>query len=148
MSSYGTRTIGQSGRVLQVSADGMPDRKVGGVTIDWDTVAAVGADTTLADESIIKAGDKYLRYGTVLTKITATGKYGPYASGATDGRQTLTRGACYILNLNTIRSHAHSDHPDVLEGGLLIRARVTDIAANPAIADLNTAFPAVRWVTD
>jgi hypothetical protein len=29
---------------------------------------------------------------------TASGKYGPYDSAATDGRQTLTRGECFILD--------------------------------------------------
>ena len=47
----------------------------GGVTIDSATVAAVN-------------NKKILRAGYPLGKITASGKYGPYASDSTDGRQT------------------------------------------------------------
>lgn len=47
----------------------------GGVTIDSATVAAVN-------------NKKILRAGYPLGKITASGKYGPYVSDATDGRQT------------------------------------------------------------
>ena len=32
----------------------------------------------------------YIPSGTALAKITASGKYGPYDSGATDGRQTVS----------------------------------------------------------
>lgn len=46
----------------------------GGVTIDAETVTAVG-------------GKKILPIGTPLGKIPATGKYGPYDAGATDGRE-------------------------------------------------------------
>lgn len=34
----------------------------------------------------------------VTTAGTSNGKYGPYDPGASDGRQTLTRGECYILD--------------------------------------------------
>jgi hypothetical protein len=72
----------------------------GGITIDWATVAAVGTDTvTSTPEGItVKAGQKFLRYGQVLTKITASGKWGPYDPGAADGRQTLARGNVCVLN--------------------------------------------------
>lgn len=49
-----------------------------GVTIDPATVVA-GGD-----------GRKILKPGTPLGKITASGKYGPYLTGAVDGRQTPT----------------------------------------------------------
>jgi hypothetical protein len=50
--------------------------KRGGITLDASLVTA-DAD-----------GNKILKAGTFVTPVTATGKYGVYASGATDGRQT------------------------------------------------------------
>ncbi len=51
------------------------------------------------------AGIKTLYAGTLIVKITATGEFGPYASGAVDGRQTLAApgGAaptCGILSMD------------------------------------------------
>ncbi|MEV0608120.1 head decoration protein [Polymorphospora rubra] len=51
------------------------------------------------DTSTFTAGthypDGYFISGIPLGKITATGKYGPYASGASDGRETLV---CFLMN--------------------------------------------------
>lgn len=73
----------------RVSADNNPVYKVAGVTIDWGTVAAVNADTTLADNSVIRNGQKFLRYGQVLTKIT-TGAQDTLTITATGGTYTLS----------------------------------------------------------
>jgi hypothetical protein len=48
----------------------------GGVTIDYTTVAT-GAD-----------GTRKMKAGALLGKITGSGKFGPYGSGLSDGRQT------------------------------------------------------------
>jgi hypothetical protein len=53
------------------------DEKTESVVIDPATVTA-DAD-----------GNKIVVAGSLLVKITASGAYGPYASGAADGRQTL-----------------------------------------------------------
>lgn len=61
-----------TGSGTQLTADGRPEWKTGGVTIDWaNTVTAVGSDTTLPDATVVKNGLKYLRYGQLLCKITA-----------------------------------------------------------------------------
>jgi hypothetical protein len=74
----------------RVSADGSPLYKVGGVTIDWSSVTAVsGSDVTLPDGSVIKIGQKYLRYGQILTKIT-TGTTQTFTGTATGGTVTYT----------------------------------------------------------
>lgn len=66
---------GVTGWGLDVSADGQPEMKMAGVTLDWDTVAAVsGADVTLVDGTVIKIGDKYLPQGQVVVGITALAK--------------------------------------------------------------------------
>src|SRR5689334_11293933 len=72
--------------------------KSGGVTLDLTTVATLAADATLADGSVVRAGLKYLRYGQVLARISASRMYGPYDPNATDGRQVLARGECFVLN--------------------------------------------------
>src|SRR5690242_6738712 len=58
----------------RVSADGEPRYKAGGITIDWtNTVTAVASnDAVLPDGSIVKVGQKYLRYGQILCKITSS----------------------------------------------------------------------------
>lgn len=45
----------------------------------------IDSSTVTADSD----GNKILKEGSLLVKITASGAYGPYASGAADGRQTL-----------------------------------------------------------
>jgi hypothetical protein len=90
----------------------------------------------------------------------ATGTYGPYSSAATDGRQNLARGLCYILNESVLEtgplglSEAPSSHPGVFDGGRVWRARlkigganVTSIGGNqPTVAAFEAAFPRIRYV--
>lgn len=99
----------------------------------------------------------------VITTGTAgstTGKYGPYNSAATDGRQALRRGRCFILN-ETITELGPlglgtqaTDHPPVFEGGRVWRQRLkiggdnpTSIGGlQPSVSDFETAFPRIRYV--
>lgn len=83
MTTYGRQVLSQTGVPIQVTYDGNPEWKAGGITLDWSTVIAVAADTTLADGQIIKAGHKGLQYGTVLTRLTASGKYAPWTHAET-----------------------------------------------------------------
>ena len=264
MGTLGTVQLGKTGRSILVSADGRPKYKARGVTIDWSTVVAVGAQTELPDETTVPAGAKYLRYGQILTRIGAsevqtvtftggptagstiltfaetaewaeeetsaipwnataqqfqdalvalarfqlggvlvtragagsagspyvytitydaalgnvvqptgthtftggtaptvtpatttpgagTNKFGPYDPAASDGRQTLSRGNCYILNKTVLEAELGSDHPGAMEGGLLWPKRVlmttgsASLAAGPTVANVNTAFPGVFW---
>lgn len=76
---------------MQVTADGRPLAKLIGMTIDWSTVAAVGSDTTLEDGIVIKAGEKYLRYGQVVTAIgVAEVQTVTFTGGPTAGSTVLT----------------------------------------------------------
>lgn len=57
------------------------------------------ADTLVVDYSVVdqdSSGRRLLNAGTLMTKITATSKYGPYSPTATDGRQTITKGSAYF----------------------------------------------------
>lgn len=157
--TFGRHTIGNaSGLPVRVSADGSPEYKPGGVTIDWSTVTAAAEDTTLGDGTIVPSGGKAMEYGTILVLITASGKYGPYASGASDGRQTLGRGTSYILDETVVQYGqlgvpglvtGTPDHPAVIEGGLVWRDRLK-IDANgtttkPSVSTFNSAFPRIRY---
>ena len=160
MSTYGRNVSSLvAGFPLQVLADFEDvDWKSGGITVDWSTVAAVsGTDVTLNNGDVIPVGAKYLRYGAVLTKITASGKYGPYDPAAADGRQTLARGAAWVLN-ETVREHgaqgfdiSASDHPAVFDGGRVYKARVLmttgthSLAAGPTVTEFETVFPDIDY---
>lgn len=156
--SFAGRTVVEStGRSIQVTADGSPEFKHGGVTIDWSTVAAVaGADVTLKDGVVVKIGEKYLRYGQVIKKITASGKYGPYDPAAADGREVAPiRGEDYILNETMKEDDIGSDHPAALEGGRVFLGRIiqsgvgaASLAAGPTLANLLAGFPRLLLVKE
>ena len=91
MGTVGRVVLDQTGRPVEVSADGFPEYKTRGVTIDWSKVAAVGSDTTLPDETLVKSGDKYLRYGQVITRAgTAEVQTYTWTGGPTAGSAILT----------------------------------------------------------
>jgi len=254
MASYGVQTIDTIGGQIAVSADGCTDdnRPAGGITIDWSTVTAVGSDTTLIDGTVIKSGQKYLRYGQVLCRITtaevqtitvtgsptggtftlkatgtttetatiaynaaaatvqtviralggdyaevavtgsaggpftvtfpytagnalqlvlgtnaltggttpsvtgatttagtdAAGKYGPYDSGASDGRQTVSRNACWIVNTTVVESTPGiaTDFPDVINGGLAFKERILmGVSGHPSVSSVESALPTLMY---
>lgn len=264
MPSYGRQTLTATGNPIQVTADGRPEWKVGGVTIDWSTVVAVSSDTQIPIElTTVPNGQKYLRYGQVITKITVAatdvvtiggsptggtftltvtaggttttanpafnasaatvqaalvalanvgagkatvtgsaggpytivfdnslgavtvggsivgltggtptfavaitapggdvGKFGPYDPAATDGRATLTRGECFILNETVLQNglipalpSGSTDHPAAFEGGRVFKDRLLQsgvathtLALGPTLAEVLTAFPRLRLV--
>lgn len=84
------RTVLQTtGTALRVSADGSPEYKTGGITIDWTTVAAAGGNTTLPwDNTPIVAGTKYLRFGQIVCRIN--GYAVTITISATGGTFTIT----------------------------------------------------------
>lgn len=252
MSDYGTSAVSTTGRGLTASADGVPQYKVAGVSLDWDTALTASGDTTLSDGTVVPDGQRYLKPGTILCKIggnatythsttasggdrdvtvevdggdpetavdlafdanaaawqtaleglanvgvgnvtvtgtttktitfigdlagipvvvtidegdltggtdtltetgegTGSGLYGPYAVAGIDGRQTLTPGECFILNRSVTEESLKSDHPPVIDGGRVWKARViaSAVASNPAsFATITAAFPNVVWVGD
>lgn len=149
MSSFGFSTVDTAGKSIQVGCDGKPEMKVAGITLDWSTVAAVaGADVTWLDGVVVHIGEKGLRYGQVVTKITASGKYGPYDPAAADGRQTLVVGEAFILNESVRELDVASDHPPAMMGGKVFLGRIiqsgvgaASLAAGPTLANLLATFP-------
>ena len=89
--------------------------KRGGITLDASLVTADGN------------GDKILKAGTFVAKVTATGKYGIHAAGATDGRQTPgVDDSGYLLEEANLRDG------DVVTG-LLIHGSVLAARVNPTL---------------
>jgi hypothetical protein len=156
MSSFGFSTVDTAGKSIQVSANGLPEMKTAGITLDWSTVAAVvGSDVTWLDGVVVHIGEKGLRYGQVVTKITASGKYGPYDFAAADGRQLVVNGECFILNESVRELDVASDHPPALEGGKVFLGRIIQsgvathsLALGPNLAELLAAMPRLRLVKE
>lgn len=155
MASFGRAIFETVGRSIQVTADGKPEMKVAGVTVDWALVTAVsGSDQTYLDGVVVKIGEKALRYGQVLCKVTATGKYGPYDFAASDGRQTPAHGDIFIVNETTREDEVASDHPPVLYGGLIFKSRLIatagthSLANGPTYTELLAAMPRVQLMND
>lgn len=88
--AFGTYDIAKVGRVVRASADGVPRWKAGGITLDWSTVPVISSsvDTTFSDGTVVKANQRGLRYGTILTKINAS-EGDTLAIDATGGTFTL-----------------------------------------------------------
>lgn len=145
------------GGTLGVLADpGTARRKIGGLTLDWSTVAAVsGAAVTTPDGIVVPIGQKYLPVGTVLVRITASNKFGPAATSAggataaTDGRQTIdnTRiGDVYVLNENVLEAESGDVIGNVIDAGVCYKARMK-CAGNgqPTFAQLAAACPGISY---
>lgn len=90
---YGRNAFGSTGVPIEVAASGPPEWMPVGITVAWATVAAVGSDTVTspAEGLTVKSGQKYLRYGQVLTRITDAQAYTVTETGTpTGGTFTLT----------------------------------------------------------
>lgn len=87
--------------------------KRAGITIDHTTVP-------LNDDDM-----RVIKGGTVMGKITASGKYGPYDATATDGRQT----ALGFLLAGDIRVDAGDTTAGLMISGSVLEARVVGLTA-------------------
>jgi hypothetical protein len=105
--------------------------------------------------------------GTVTVAVTnagaTTGYFGPYDPAASDGRQNLDRGECYILDETVLQYSAggaafgvsNDQVGSLIEGGDVFIDRVLHsgaathtLAAGPTLAEITTAFPRVSFVKD
>jgi hypothetical protein len=151
--AFGRTVLGTVGSSISLLADGKGGDKIGGVTIDWSTVAAVsGSDATLNDGVVVPIGSKYLRYGQVITMITASGKYGPYDPAAVDGRQTLARGKAFLVNRTVTNLDPKGDYPEAIDSGRVWQARLIQVgtgtaslAAGPTLANVESTFPGITY---
>jgi hypothetical protein len=134
----GNVTVGKSGFVYTLT-----------FTAALGNVSAV----TVASGSLTSGGTVTVTIGTSTEGSGSAGKYGPYDGDATDGRQTLSRGKCCILNATIVEPSADSglgvvtEHPGCIEGGLVWKARLkVGSTGQPAWNDFEAAFPRVRYV--
>lgn len=175
--SFGiTRTLftERFGRSIQVSADGAPKYKAGGITFDWTQVPALAqgqafymgvatktdaAGATYAefeDGVIVKVGEKAVRYGTVIVYDGAldtaselngdpNGAYRPALLA-----DTLRRSQTFILNETVLEEDSSSNHFGVMDGGRMWRDRVLVAESVDTAGDLYTvgggALPALATV--
>lgn len=84
-----------------------------GVTLDAATVSADGD------------GNKIVKKGTLVTKITATGKFGPYDGDASDGRETVSGDAGFTFE--TVNLADGDVVTGILIHGSVLEARVTGL---------------------
>lgn len=144
--TYGYSEVQKVGGGIQVLANAKDvNWKVGGVTIYWGSVTAEAADREIrpAGETIntnflssnspaddyVYAGEKFIRYGTVLCRIdggTETGHFAPYGSTSIGGGALLkTRGNMYVCNLSIHDGDVASAHArGVFEGGTVWKYRL------------------------
>lgn len=175
MATFGQRVVEKVGGRYTVSASGKHlVEKDAGVTIYWGAVTAAGSDAVVlpsygsvvgtsfsdynqAADSYVTAGDKYIRLGTVLCRIsggTQAGKFAPYGSTSIGGGTLLkTKGNMYVLNRTVFEKVSGSDHVPVIEGGKVFKARLVqngtgaaDTTAGPTLAEFEAAFPTVLYV--
>lgn len=156
MAGIGLLPIPQrTGNPVRLSADGYPIWLDSGVTVAWELIPAPSADTTLADGTFVPAGTSYIEPGTLMVRVltgSSAGKFAPFDSSQTDGRQTLTLGDCglkdetlvnttpsvYIVSMNTTLC-------GLIVGGLVFRARLKVGGTNQAtLTQLLAALPTIQ----
>lgn len=146
------QTVGRSYQLLVSGRDAK--WKPAGVTFDWSTVTALGADTTIPDGVTYAAGTKVLLPGTVVVVTTSLDSAGVYDPAATDGRQTLERGRVFLVNDAVVEKDSFGrtrDQFGVLEGGLIWKARLVHngtsagVKGKPKLADLEAVLPLLRY---
>jgi hypothetical protein len=157
-------TSGVFGWGLDISAGGDLEFLHGGATIDWSTVAALGADLTLADGTVYKTGEKVLLPGQVMLEETSGANirmFGPYdPADVTTGRGTVAP----FIRAGIVRRPVHY-RPDISNrfydsmiglviGGPvkrgLIRATAgtASLANGPTYANLAVLFPRLILVAN
>lgn len=122
-------------------------------TLTFDAALNNLSAVTVASGSLTSGGSVTVTIATTTEGVANAGKFGPYDAGATDGRQTLSRGKCYILNATVVVPPtaagipAVTDHPGVIEGGLVWKARLrVGGTGQPAWNTFEAAFPRIRYV--
>lgn len=122
-----------------------------------DTAENVPAVTV--NHFLTSGGSITVAVGTTTQGTSNAGKYGPYDPAATDGRQNLTRGNCWIINrtvkengaIADLQSGTASDHPQAFDGGTAWKPRILmtsgahSLADGPTVAEFEAAFPRIAY---
>jgi hypothetical protein len=103
--TFGRQLVQQTtGIPIQVTADGNPDWKVAGITIDWSLIAAVGSDTVSPEGFTVKSGQKWLRYGQVMAKVTTAMAQTITVTGIPTGGSFNIQGTRPDTNFTTVQT--------------------------------------------
>lgn len=146
MGNYGRYEFGKFGSGISCSADGSPVAKVAGVQLAWAAIVAVAEARKFKDEDTVEAGEKFIRYGTVVCRITSSttatevGKFMPYMTGTLSGTgniintlaavggitrvQSLAEGDVFLVNRSVHEDDVLSDYPEVFDGGRMYKQRL------------------------
>jgi hypothetical protein len=123
--------------------------------------SALGTVTVGGSIASLTGGTPTFAAGASIASGTTVGYFGPYDPGASDGRQTLTRGECFILDETLLQygiagsglAGANDQTGGLIEGGLLWLDRILHsgtathtLALGPTKAEVLTAFPSIRVV--
>ena len=154
MSTYGQTRISTGGRGIDAFTNPeMVRDKPGGITHDWNASGWPVGDgvTDIGGGVVVPSGVKYARYGMPLTKITASGKYGPALTTANDGRQVVDgflSGSTFISKRTHLQSSLKSDQCALIaDNGDVFTARMfTSYAGAPTLANLRAMFPKIGFI--
>lgn len=161
MSSYGQYNLGGFGSGIACTADGTPRAKVAGVHVFWPGVKALAAARTFKDADSVEAGERYIRYGTIIARVTAgatvdgispigrfvpligTGAAGQYTTYNGDATMAVSvaEGDLFLVNRSKHEDEAFSDHVEALDGGrfyirrLLVQGYGDGTGGYPGAAD-------------
>lgn len=147
MSTFGQYSLGSFGSGISVSADGSPVAKIAGIQVGWAGVKALAAARTFKDSDSVEADEKFLRYGTLMARVTAAsagtlaidpaivGKFVPFSGGGAAGDYTsyngdatmavsILEGDVFILNRSVHENDVASDHPEAIDGGRIYKRRL------------------------
>ena len=140
MGGYGRTVISGSDGNFIAASDNPKGVRSG--EIDWNIVPAATTDMVVPENIQIKAGEKFVRHGSMLCRIMegdSKGMFGSYDPNATDGRQRISRGEVFILN-RTVRQ-SQQDRVELFADGEVWVARLNiEEGKPPSLADFHKAF--------
>jgi hypothetical protein len=143
---------------LTVSGSGALTANVHTLTASGNAANAIFPLITLAANNL--TGGTAPTVAFAVSAGGASGKFGPYDDGASDGRQTLAQGRVFILDETILEKSLvggnvpapNTEQIGAIEGGRVWRARVLantsagSLAAGPTWANLLAAMPEIQPV--
>lgn len=151
MGVYGKGNVSGVEEVFAPSHASMEAENVRLLPIAWEAVADAPDETIEVGGWRVEAGEKHLRYGTIMVEITADGEtrgmFAPYDASATDGRATLARGHVFILD-ETVREYDKTaKHGKMFDAGTAYRERLlVGGGGQPPWEEFERAMPDLRLI--